>query len=109
MLFSCSSNKTASIESLLIRLVEGEGRVWNFSFIWDFNDWEMDEVLNFFTLIHSRFPNNEGPDVMRWTLRQHGRFDAKSFYHALSGKIDIKFPWKAIWRVKAPRRVVSLC
>jgi hypothetical protein len=36
-LFFCSSNKTASIESL-IRPVDGEGRVWNFSFNRDFND-----------------------------------------------------------------------
>ena len=53
VLFSCSSNKSASIESLLSRPVGGEERVWNFSFIRDFIDWEMDEVLNFFTLIHS--------------------------------------------------------
>jgi hypothetical protein len=105
VLFSCSSNKSASIESLLSRPVGGEERVWNFSFIRDFIDWEMDEVLNFFTLIHSKIPSHEGPDVMRWTLRQHGRFDAKSFYHALIGKINIQFPWKAIWWVKAPRRV----
>ena len=38
MLFSCSFNKTASIESLLIGPVDGEGRVWNFSFNRDFND-----------------------------------------------------------------------
>jgi hypothetical protein len=105
MLFSCSSNKSASLESMLIKPVEGGGCIWQFSFIWDFNDWEMDEVLNFFTFIHPKIPNHEGPDVMRWTPRQHGRFDAKSFYLVLSGKVDVKFPWKAIWRVKAPRRV----
>jgi hypothetical protein len=105
VLFSCSSNKTVSIESLFIKPVEGGVRVWNFSFIRDFNNWEMDEVLNFFTFIHPKIPNNEGPDIMRWTLRKYGRFDAKSFYLALSGKFDIIFPWKAIWRVKAPRRV----
>ena len=68
VLFSCSSNKSASLESLLSRLVEGDGRVWNFSFIRDFNDWEMDEVLSFFNLIHSKIPSHEGPDVMKWTL-----------------------------------------
>jgi hypothetical protein len=105
VLFSCSSDKSASLESLLSRPVEGDSRVWNFSFTQDFNDWEMDEVLSFFNLIHSKIQNNEGPDVMKWTLRQHGRFEAKSFYQALIGKFDIHFPWKAIWRVKAPRRV----
>jgi hypothetical protein len=31
--------------------------------------------------------------------------DAKSFYHAIDGFRSVPFPWKAIWRVKAPRRV----
>jgi hypothetical protein len=97
VLFSCSSNKTAFIESLLIRHVEGGGRVWNLTFTRDFNDWEMDEVLNFFTFIHSKTPPNEDLDVLRWTPRQHDRFDGKSFYQVLSGKVDITFPWKAIW------------
>ena len=29
----------------------------------------------------------------------------KSFYRALAGHFAIYFPWRAIWRVKAPRRV----
>jgi hypothetical protein len=76
---------------LLSRSGEGEARVWNFSFIRDFNDWEMDEVLNFFNLIHSKIPRHEGPDVMKWSLRQHGRFDAKSFYQALIGQSEHSF------------------
>ena len=85
VLFSCSSNKTASIESLLIRPRVGEARVWNITFIRDFNDWELDELLNFFHLIHSKIPREECPDAMSWSLHNHGRFEAKSFYHALSG------------------------
>jgi hypothetical protein len=85
VMFSCSSDKSASLASLLSRSGEGANRVWNFSFIRDFNDWEMDEVLTFFNLIHSKIPRHEGPDVMKWTLRQHGRFGAKSFYQALIG------------------------
>uniref|UniRef100_A0A2N9GD56 Reverse transcriptase domain-containing protein n=1 Tax=Fagus sylvatica TaxID=28930 RepID=A0A2N9GD56_FAGSY len=104
VLFSCSSNKTASIESL-IRPRVGEARVWNITFIRDFNDWELDELLNFFHLIHSKIPREECPDAMSWSLHNHGRFEAKSFYHALSGQSDSTFPWKAVWKVKAPRRV----
>ena len=65
----------------------------------------MEEVLSFFNLIHSKIPNNEGADVMKCTLSKRGRFEAKSFYQTLIGKSAIHFPWKAIWRVKAPRRV----
>jgi hypothetical protein len=85
VLFSCSSNKTASIKSLLSRPSVGEVRIWNLAFIRDFNDWELDELLNFFNLIHSKIQREERPNAMSWTLQQHGRFDAKSFYHALSG------------------------
>ncbi len=92
VLFSCSSNKTASIESLLSRPGVGEARVWNLAFIWDFNDGELDELLNFFILIHSKISRKERPDAMSWSLRNHGRFDAKSFYHALSGQSDSIFP-----------------
>uniref|UniRef100_A0A2N9G0Y7 Uncharacterized protein n=1 Tax=Fagus sylvatica TaxID=28930 RepID=A0A2N9G0Y7_FAGSY len=106
VLFSCSSNKTASIESLLCRQGVGEERVWNLAFIRDFNDCELDELLNFFNLIHSKIPRKEHPDAMSWTLRQHERFDAKSFYHALSGQSAFTFPWNAVWRVKAPKWVV---
>ena len=83
----------------------GEGRVWNITFIQDFNDWEVEEVLAFFTFTHLKTPASVNPDTMRWKLRHHGVFDAKSLYHALDGKNDFKFPWKAIWRVKAPGRV----
>uniref|UniRef100_A0A2N9EUJ9 Reverse transcriptase zinc-binding domain-containing protein n=1 Tax=Fagus sylvatica TaxID=28930 RepID=A0A2N9EUJ9_FAGSY len=105
VMFSCSSDKSASLASLLIRSGEGANRVWNFSFIRDFNDWEMEEVLSFLNLIHSKIPSHEGPDVMKWKLRQHGRFEVKSFYQALIGQSTTHFPWKAIWKVKAPRRV----
>ena len=69
----------------------GEARVWNLAFILDFNDWELDELLNFFNLIHSKISRKERPDAMSWSLRNHGRFDAKSFYHALSGQSDLIF------------------
>ena len=56
-------------------------RVWHRHFahfgvsvLHSFNDWEMAEVLSFFNLIHSKIPSHVGPDVMKWTLRQHGRF-----------------------------------
>ena len=35
-----------------------------------------------------------------------GVFDIKSFYGALRGSSSITFPWKSIWGVKAPRRVL---
>ena len=83
----------------------GEGRIWKLTFIRDFNDWEVEEVLEFFNFIHSKIPVGLDPDSMRWKLCQHGNFDVKSFYHTLDVKSEIVFPWRAIWKVKAPRRV----
>uniref|UniRef100_A0A2N9FDH1 Reverse transcriptase domain-containing protein n=1 Tax=Fagus sylvatica TaxID=28930 RepID=A0A2N9FDH1_FAGSY len=105
LLFACSTDQSTYIDSRLLSSGVGEGRTWNITFFRDFNDWEVDEVLAFFTFIHSKIPAGLNPDSMRWKLRQHGEFDVKSLYHALDVKIDIKFPWKAIWRAKVPRRV----
>uniref|UniRef100_A0A2N9I4J4 Reverse transcriptase domain-containing protein n=1 Tax=Fagus sylvatica TaxID=28930 RepID=A0A2N9I4J4_FAGSY len=105
LLFACSTSRAASIDSCLSGSGIGEARAWNFTFVRDFNDWEVEEVLAFFNFIQSKLPAGLDPDCVRWKLRHNGEFDVKSFYHALDVKLDIKFPWKAIWRVKAPRRV----
>ena len=105
VLFSCSSSQSASVASCLSDSIGGAGRVWNIAFIRDFNDWEVEEVLAFFNFIESKIPATLDSDSMLWKLRQHGRFDVKSFYQALDSPSTIVFPWRAIWRVKAPRRV----
>jgi hypothetical protein len=105
VLFGCSSNKDAFIASLLTRISDGASRVWNITFIREFNDWEIEEVLTFFNFIQCKIPGREVPDAMRWKPCKHGLFDTRSFYHALRGNNEIKFPWKSNWGVKAPRRV----
>ena len=42
---------------------------------------------------------------MRWKLTKNGNFDIRSFYNKLQAPFPIIFPWKGIWKVKAPRRV----
>uniref|UniRef100_A0A2N9I2I4 Reverse transcriptase domain-containing protein n=1 Tax=Fagus sylvatica TaxID=28930 RepID=A0A2N9I2I4_FAGSY len=53
----------------------------------DFKDWEVEEVIAFFTFIHSKTLVNDDQDAMRWKICHHGNFDAKSFYYSLAGKI----------------------
>ena len=36
---------------------------------------------------------------------KNGDFDIRSFYNELRGSSSTMFPWKGIWKVKAPRRV----
>jgi hypothetical protein len=85
VLFACSSARDASIAASLSNSGVNGGRIWDITFIRDFKDWEVDQVLAFFSFIHSRIPATADPDSMHWKLRQHGVFDAKSFYHALDG------------------------
>uniref|UniRef100_A0A2N9I6Z1 Reverse transcriptase zinc-binding domain-containing protein n=1 Tax=Fagus sylvatica TaxID=28930 RepID=A0A2N9I6Z1_FAGSY len=42
---------------------------------------------------------------LTWTLNRYSTFDSHSFYHALHSLTEVHFPWKSIWRGKAPRRV----
>ena len=87
-------------------MVQHNGRVvWNVSFLRNFNDWEMDSVVEFLSLIESKAPLREVEDGPWWHLRKNGRFDISSFYDAFRDSPHVVFPWRSIWRTKAPRRV----
>ena len=86
-------------------MISGGIRDLNITFLRDFNDWEIDDVVAFYRFLHSKTPPREEPDGFRWKLRKHGVFESRSFYHALRGPLEVHFPWKGIWRVKAPKRV----
>ena len=42
---------------------------------------------------------------MRWKLKPNGDSDISLFYNKLRDTPSIDFPWKGIWKVKAPQRV----
>ena len=79
-------------------------------FVWDFNDWEVDVVVEFFQFLYSHNVSiaapTVAPDGLRWKLCKDGVFASCSFYYALIDRRGVRFPWKSIWRVKAPPRVV---
>ena len=56
-------------------------------------------------LLDSHVPSREGTDAWWWRLTRSGVFDIRSLYTTLRGSHEVKFPWKIIWGVKAPRRV----
>ncbi len=70
------------------------------SFGRDFNDWEVDEVASFFIIFIPSYLL-----VVHWALKTNGVFDIHSYYQAICGTMGMGFPWKSIWRVKAPSRV----
>ena len=62
----------------------------------------MDEFLH---ILGSNLPPTENGDSMRWNLTKDGDFDIHSFYNKLRGPLPIIFPWKGIWKAKAPWHV----
>uniref|UniRef100_A0A2N9EED7 Reverse transcriptase zinc-binding domain-containing protein n=1 Tax=Fagus sylvatica TaxID=28930 RepID=A0A2N9EED7_FAGSY len=108
-LFTCSSNREATIANVLTSPDSRGVREWNVTFVRDFNDWEVDLVAEFFHFLHShKVPTADttlAPDGLRWKICKDGVFTSRSFYSALINRRGVSFPWKSIWRVKAPPRV----
>ena len=104
-LYGIAFDKEVSVEASLLRQRVEERRSWDVRFIRDFNDWEMDEGLHFLRILGANTPPMEAGDQMRWKLKPNGVFDIQSYYNKLRDSLSTVFPWKAIWRVKAPRRV----
>lgn len=100
-----ASNKAASVASCLEQLGIEEWRSWDVRFIRRPNNWEMGVVDEFLCTLDSNLPPTENGDRMRWKLTKNGDFDIRSFYNKLRGPLPIIFPWKGIWKVKAPQRV----
>jgi hypothetical protein len=75
------------------------------TFIRNFNDWEMDAVMVFLHLLYSHSPVSLDRNIPWWRNKKNGLFDISSFYHAICTRPRVSFPWKSVWRSKAPRRV----
>lgn len=78
---------------------------WDVRFFRAVHDWEVDVMASFFSLLYSSRVVHDGGDRLWWSLSHKGSFDVSSFYKGLSCKDAIFFPWKSIWRTKAPLKV----
>ena len=65
----------------------------------------MDKGLHFLRILGANTPPMDVGDWMRWKLKLNRDFDIQSYYNKLKNSPSIVFPWKVIWKVKAPRRV----
>ena len=102
-LYGIAIDKEVSVKASLSRQGAEERRIWDVCFIREFYDWEMDEGLYFVCLLGANTPPMDVGCQMRWKLKPYGEFDIRSFYNKLRDSPPIVFPWKTIWRVKAPR------
>ena len=101
-LYACSNQREATIASVLLRPAVGGSCDWNITFVRDFNDWEIDLVVEFFQILASNSPSTGGPDRLCWKGHKDGVFTSRSFYQLLDARPGVPFPWKGIWAAKAP-------
>jgi hypothetical protein len=62
-------------------------------------------VASFFTLLYSLRGRKEVGRQALVDLLLQGKFDVRSFYRVLARNDARPFPWKSIWRTKAPVKV----
>jgi hypothetical protein len=62
-------------------------------------------VMSFFDQLYSTRVRHGEVDRVVWNLSKRRIFEVKTFYKALVCHEAASFPWKGIWRVKAPKRV----
>jgi hypothetical protein len=78
---------------------------WNVLFTRNAQDWELEMVMSFFEQLYSTRVRHGEVDRAVWILSKRRNFEVKTFYKALVCHEAASFPWKGIWRVKAPKRV----
>jgi hypothetical protein len=102
-LFSIASRKEASIADNVER--SNGVMQWNIVFTRLIHEWEVEvEVLaSFYSCLYS-YKLREGEDKLWWVPSRKGVFEVRSFYRVLSSLGSPPFPWKGIWRTKAPPR-----
>ena len=57
-------------------------------------------------IFQTRIPRGEGCDSLCWHLNGSVKFDIPAFYHKIRNATLSTFPWKFMWKVKVPKRVV---
>jgi len=62
-------------------------------------------VLSFYEQLYSTRIRHGEVNRLVWNLSKRMSFEVKTFYRALACQEVVSFPWKGIWRVKAPKRV----
>jgi hypothetical protein len=102
-LFSIASLKEASIADNMEH--SSNSIQWNIQFTRLIHDWEVGELASFYKCLYDCKLRGEGNDKLWWVPSCKGHFEVKSFYRMLSPRGLASFPWKSVWKSKAPPRV----
>jgi hypothetical protein len=98
---ACVKDATVA-DSVLFR---GEDAHWEVNFTRTVQDWEIGTISSFLELLYSTTIKTNEEDKMCWRPSLTKGFHVKSYYKVLSSHGGDLFPWKSIWKVKAPPRV----
>jgi hypothetical protein len=78
---------------------------WNIQFTRLIHDRKVEVLALFYRCLYACKMRGVGDDKLWWLPLRKGIFEVKSFYRAISSFGSSSFPWKSIWRSKAPPRV----
>lgn len=101
-LFNIAGDKDCLVSSVL--KVEDGKATWDPKFRRNIQDWEMDDMLPFFERLYSQQVGFSRDRVV-WKGAINYLFSVKSYYSKLSSRDNITFPWKVVWKSRAPNRV----
>ena len=82
----------------------GTGQGWNLHLRRNLNDWQVDRIATFYTIM-DRFNNlSEERDTIVWKKGREGIFSVNSASRELnrSNHKEESWPWKMIWKTKIP-------
>ena len=86
--------------------LQGSTISWDIEFTRSVQDWEMEMVDSFMSLLYSQIIRPGVVDSLCWTPSCRGLFEVRSFYTTLiSPHPSGIFPWKSVWKAKVPSRV----
>ena len=88
--YLCWHNGIANWDMHLVRLIQ---------------DWELASLESFFALLYSSKVDWNDEDEVLWVASRSGSFEVKSLYSILSNRGKHSFPWKSIWKLKAPPKM----
>ncbi|KAG2688934.1 hypothetical protein I3760_09G116400 [Carya illinoinensis] len=102
--FRVACDPKALVADFLVR--SGDQAQWNVTFSRAAQDWEIDSFEAFFSLLYSTKLNDLREDKLWWTPAGKGNFSVRSFYKSLVTTPNSQFPWKKLWRNKAPPKAL---
>jgi hypothetical protein len=103
VLFRLSRHPEASVADILH--FDGPTLIWDIQFTRPMQDWELDIVNSFLEILYSSPLCQGGLDLVCWNPSSREVFEVRSFYHALIQPASSAFPWRSVWKAKAPSKM----